>query len=96
MQNVPRIDFSNLNFVAGMSSEVKEHNTSSYYIYDGPSQSVQQIAIGAAAQQNILPIVPPFPNASWALDFSAPSLKCEPVDTSQNLKFKKNIAKYLN
>ena len=93
MQQVPRIDFSNLNFLAGMMSAGASEGAR--YIYNGPSQIAKQIAMGVASQNVILPIASRFPNASWELDFSGPSLKCDPVSSSESLSFQENIAQYV-
>jgi hypothetical protein len=95
MQQIPQIDFSNLNFLASMPSAVGNNRISLYYTYNGPSQIAKQIAMGVAAQNAILPIAAPFPNSSWALDFNGPSLKCNPVSSSESLSFQENIAQYI-
>lgn len=95
MQRIPQIDFSNLNFLASMASSVGVNRLSLYYTYNGPNQIAKQIAMGVAAQNAILPIAAPFPNSSWALDFNGPSLKCNPVSSSESLSFQENIAQYL-
>jgi hypothetical protein len=94
MQQIPQIDFSNLNFLASMPSTVGLNDVSLYYTYNGPSQIAKQIAMGVAAQNTILPIAAPFPNSSWVFDFNGPSLKCNPVSPSESLSFQENIAQY--
>ncbi|KAI1388161.1 uncharacterized protein F4822DRAFT_236310 [Hypoxylon trugodes] len=94
-QHIPQIDFFNLNFVAGMPATVGENRLSMYYTYTGPSQIAKQIAMSVAAQKAMLPINPPFPNSTWSLDFHGPSLKCDPLDSSQNIRFQQNVANYL-
>ncbi|KAI9699475.1 MAG: hypothetical protein M1836_003086 [Candelina mexicana] len=95
MQQVPQIDFSNLNFLAGMPSTVRVNGISLFYTYNGVSQLAKKIAMGVAAQNAILPISAPFPNSSWALSFSGASLKCNPVSSSDSLNFQANIAQYV-
>jgi hypothetical protein len=95
MQQVPQIDFSNLNFLASMPGIPGTNDFSLFYVYDGPSQIAKQIAMAVAAQNSVLPITAPFPNASWTLDFKGPSLKCNPVSSSESLSFQENIAQYI-
>ena len=95
-QEIPWIDFSNLNYLASMpSSRTTDSEGCTAFSYNGPSQTLKQIAMGVVAQTSILPIEPPFPNSSWTLDFKGPSLKCSPTSSSQSLSFQRNIAQYL-
>ena len=95
MQQIPQIDFSNLNFLASMPSSVDYNRVSLIYTYSGPSQIAKQIAMGVVAQSAILPIAAPFPNSSWALDFNGPSLKCNVISDSESLNFQQNIAQFI-
>ncbi|KAF2658592.1 hypothetical protein K491DRAFT_755910 [Lophiostoma macrostomum CBS 122681] len=94
LENIPRIDFSNLDFAAAMPGSIGVNRISPYYTYNGPSQITKKTAMAVVAQQAILPITPPFPNSSWALDFDGPSLQCNPMDSSRDLDFQANIASY--
>lgn len=95
LQHTPQIDFDSLNFVAGMPAIIGYNGASLYYTYNGPSQIVQHTAIGAAAQNQILPIEAPHPNSTWSMDFHGPALRCEPLSTDQQLKFTQNIAQHV-
>lgn len=87
-RDVPNVDFSSLNYVANMQkagdaqggSESSQHQ--SQFQYSGPSTDVQRIADQVAQTGMVLPIPPPFSNASWELEFDGPSLKCLPVSES--------------
>ncbi|KAI9710459.1 MAG: hypothetical protein M1812_007427 [Candelaria pacifica] len=94
-QQVAQIDFFNLNFLAGMPSPAAASRYSLLYVYNGPSQIVKRIAVGVAAQNSILPIAAPFPNSSWELEFNGPSIKCDPISSSESLNFQANIAQYI-
>jgi len=99
MEHVPQIDFSNFNFLAGMSAFALRTGVDyeeSTYAYYGPSLTLKRIALTVAMEQNILPIIPPYSNSSWTTVFNGPSLKCEAVDSEMMSHFQKNVALHMN
>ncbi|KAK8023737.1 hypothetical protein PG993_011803 [Apiospora rasikravindrae] len=94
MEDVPQIDFLNLNYAANMAVYDEARNGSKYYSYNDPSQHLKQLSMGVVAQKAILPIVPPFPNASWSLEFSGPNLVCQPAPTHERLRILRSIYAY--
>lgn len=87
-RSVPNIDFSSLNYVADMQKagdfqgETESSDHQSQWQYSGPATDVQRIADQVAQTGTILPITPPFSNASWELNFNGPALKCLPIAES--------------
>jgi hypothetical protein len=79
MAKVPKLDFTSYNFAAPLTMLDYEAVHYADYCYRGPGRLVQRIAKAVGAQGQILPIVPPSPNASWSLDFWGPSLQCNNV-----------------
>lgn len=99
-QTVPNVDFTSLNYLAGMPPSANiwydsEDEGYSEYFYNGPSIEVQKIAAAVAAWGDILPIQPPAANSSWTLDFYGPSLSCESMEDTFRNDVEKNIAKWL-
>ncbi|KAK7946248.1 uncharacterized protein PG986_010569 [Apiospora aurea] len=94
MEEVPQIDFLNLNYAANMAVYEEAGNGSKYYSYNYPSQHLKQLSMGVVAQKAILPIVPPFPNASWSLEFSGPNLVCQPAPADERLRILRSITAY--
>lgn len=88
------LDFANLNYVAGMPHREYRSTTDDYF-YNGPSTTVQQIVIAVAAQNIILPISAPAPNASWDFTFSAPNLECDEVPSNTQTAIEQSIYDYL-
>ncbi|KAK4899695.1 hypothetical protein LTR27_002961 [Elasticomyces elasticus] len=95
MRKVPTIDFSNLNFLAGMPSVVGSNRISLYFPYNGPSQEAKRIAMAVAAQNAILPVPAPSLNSSWEVNFRGPRLQCNDALASTRLKLQQNIAEYI-
>ncbi|KAL9032237.1 MAG: hypothetical protein Q9180_006614 [Flavoplaca navasiana] len=95
--HVPNVDFSSLNLAAPMipegGSEIFQGN-SIYYMYAGPSLTVQRITDAVAAQGLILPVPAPSVNSSWDLDFDGPSLHCNPVNLNFRQAVLDNILNY--
>ena len=79
MLQVPQFDFATLNYVAPITS-ISGDNTSSVYVWNGPSRSVQHIALAVMGLGQILPISAPASNATWSVDFWGPALQCHHVD----------------
>ncbi len=81
MQQVPNVDFSSLNYVAPMTRPPQGDNSelNTEFLYKGASTNVQRIANQVAETGVMLPITPPYPNASYALEFYGPSLACSIV-----------------
>ncbi|KAK3636944.1 hypothetical protein LTR56_012604 [Elasticomyces elasticus] len=96
MQRVPTIEFSNLNFLAGMPSVLGTNRISLYFPYNGPSQEVKRIAMAVAAQNAILPVPAPSLNSSWEVVFRGPRLQCNDAPASTRLKLQQNIAEYIS
>ncbi|KAK8074135.1 hypothetical protein PG994_005034 [Apiospora phragmitis] len=94
MENVPHIDFLNLNYAASMGVYRGAGNGSNYYSYNDPSQILKQLSMAVVAQKAILPITPPFPNASWSLESSGPNLVCHPAQADNRLRILRSIAAY--
>ena len=96
---VPTVDFSNLNFVAGMP--VAQYSdgvlaNSSYYLYHSPSQNAKQVVGAVAAQNPILPITGPSPHSSYEIRFRGPSLSCANARSTTALQIQQNTIDYLN
>jgi hypothetical protein len=85
--NVPNIDFRSMNFVTLM----QENMTNRCYTYGGPNPTVSRVTNAVMAQGEILPFRAPDVNASWELEFSGPSLKCDHVTGETFTAIKKNI-----
>ena len=73
MVNVPNLDFRSMNFVTLMPEK------KSCYTYAGPNPAVNRVTNAVMALGEILPFKPPNANASWQLEYSGPSLKCDHV-----------------
>ncbi|KAK5175758.1 uncharacterized protein LTR77_000898 [Saxophila tyrrhenica] len=82
---VPKFDFASLDFLAPIPEGPAG------FCFDGPSQPVQRVAAAVAAQGQILPISPPEANASWTLDFRAPSLQCHDLRGNEKVDVWTNI-----
>lgn len=65
------------------------------YWYTGPSRVVQQVAIAVAAQNIVLPIKAPTPNATWELTFHAPNIACDDVALEIQRAIEQSIYDYL-
>ena len=86
---VPQFDFATFNYVAplydgegtlsneDMSLSDKDDNI--LWRWNGPSRSVQHIALAVLGLGQILPVSAPTSNASWTLDFWGPALACNDV-----------------
>lgn len=85
--NVPNIDFRSMGFVALM----QENFTDRCYNYAGPNPAVSRVANAVMALGEILPFRAPDLNASWELEFSGPSLKCDHVNGETFWAIRKNI-----
>ena len=85
-QQVPNVDFASLNYVNSMphaaSDESSDNNAK--YVYDGPSQIVQQLTNQVAMTGSVSAIDAPYPNATWELSFPGPGLNC--VDVPQSVR----------
>lgn len=79
MLQVPQFDFATLNYVAPISA-ISGDNKTSVIVWNGPSRSVQHIALAVMGLGQILPISAPASNATWSLDFWGPALQCHDVD----------------
>lgn len=78
MLQVPQFDFASLNYVAPLYTDASINGT---FLWDwnGPSQSVQHIALAVMGLGQILPVSSPASNATWTLDFWGPALDCNDV-----------------
>lgn len=65
------------------------------YWYTGPSRVVQQVAIAVAAQNIVLPIKAPAPNATWELTCHAPNIACDDVALQTQRAIEQSIYDYL-
>lgn len=65
------------------------------FLYEGPSQALKRIAAAVGALGSILPIDPPFGNASWDLKFGGPAIRCDPLPLSERLSVQRSIMEYL-
>ncbi|KAL8885344.1 MAG: hypothetical protein Q9192_006657 [Flavoplaca navasiana] len=95
--HVPNVDFSSLNLAAPMAPLGGSSNSEAdwlYYLYAGPSLTVQRITDAVAAQGRILPVPAPSVNSSWDLDFDGPSLHCIPVSLNFRQAVLDNILNY--
>lgn len=99
MQHVPQLDFTTLNFVSTIGrvgpTPYIDGSTIHIYQYNGPSESLKQIAMDVAYQDSILPIRPPSTNSSWDLAFHGPRLTCTNVSSEERLSIEKNIKQYV-
>jgi hypothetical protein len=66
------------------------------FAYTLPSQEVIEVVKAVAATGTILPITPPSANASWALDFDGPALKCSNISEPLRSTIKENIMSAMN
>jgi hypothetical protein len=62
-----------------------------YWSFAGASQPVQHVALAVMLLGQILPITPPAPNASWALNFWGPALQCNDAAAAEREKVWVNI-----
>ncbi|KAK5167743.1 uncharacterized protein LTR77_007442 [Saxophila tyrrhenica] len=62
------------------------------FAYTIPSREVIEVVKAVAATGAVLPIAPPGPNSSWALDFSGPALKCTNISEPLRSEIRSNIA----
>lgn len=93
MLQVPQLDFTSLNYAAGLRYDLATLNDDglSNWAWTGPSQPVQHIALAVMGLGQILPITSPTSNASWTLDFWGPALQCNDVEPAQRDKIWTNI-----
>ncbi|KAI0521717.1 hypothetical protein F5B22DRAFT_662048 [Xylaria bambusicola] len=96
MRNVPNVDFTSFNYVAGIPFYTIWDSGIPQFLYNGLSVEVEKVAIAVAAQGSILPIKPPAENSSWAIDFYGPSLNCGTMDDSVRSHVEPNIVSFLN
>ena len=61
------------------------------WLWQGPSQPLQQMALAVMGLGQILPIRPPAPNATWTLDLWAPALQCNDVEANKRDSIWTNI-----
>ena len=95
MLQVPQFDFATLNYVAPLSA-LSGDNETSVYAWNGPSRSVQHIALAVMGLGQILPISAPASNATWSLEFWGPALQCHDVDKTDRDRTWINIWNALN
>ncbi|RWA04972.1 hypothetical protein EKO27_g10136 [Xylaria grammica] len=96
IQNVPNVDFTSFNYVAGIPFYTFWDSNIPQFLYNGLSVEVEKVAVAVAAQGAILPIAPPAENSSWALDFYGPSLNCGTMKDSVRSQVEPNIVEFLN
>lgn len=97
--NVPNVEFSSLNLAAPMAASGSYDSADGedpgvWYMYGGPSLTVQRITDAVAAQGSILPVVAPSSNPIWDLNFNGPSLHCNPVSSEFRNAILTNILNY--
>ncbi|KAI0206812.1 hypothetical protein F4808DRAFT_454730 [Astrocystis sublimbata] len=104
LQDVPNFDFSSLRYVASIpqkaSEFIRQYKDDTFewyteYSYNGPNKEVKGIATATAVGGSILPITPTAANSSWELDFYGPSVRCSKVGKPIQLRFEKDIARWL-
>jgi hypothetical protein len=62
---------------------VQSNSTDSYNeLFLGRRTIISRLSTAIATQGQILPITPPFPNASYALQFYGPTVQCEDAHSS--------------
>jgi hypothetical protein len=93
---VPTLAFESLQFVDDMTSMPDEDDDSLRFAYTLPSQEVIEVVKAVAATGSILPITPASANASWAIDFVGPALKCTNISRSLSSEIQSNIASAMN
>ena len=102
MSTVPKLDFTSLDFVAPMPWELPDSQDGPIndgevdYCYLRPSQEVARLAIAVGAQGEILSFLIPQHNASWTINFWAPSLQCTNASASERQAVWENVFNYLN
>ena len=96
LQTVPTLAFESLQFVDDMVSMPDGDEDSLRFAYTLPSQEVIEVVKAVAATGAILPITPPSANASWALDFDGPALKCSNISEPLRSTIKDNIMTAMN
>lgn len=62
---VPTINFDSLSYVSELGIPVNNRYSPEQFLYQGPSQALKRIAAAIGALGSVLPIDPPFGNASW-------------------------------
>jgi hypothetical protein len=82
---VPNLDLNTLNFVASIPRGPDG------FCFNGPSQAVQRVVAAVTARGEMLAMPAPAPNASWELDFWAPSLQCQHITGDESKPFWSNI-----
>ncbi|KAF3062506.1 hypothetical protein CFAM422_010673 [Trichoderma lentiforme] len=81
LMRVPQIDFTSLNF-ANIQSQL---SFSPKYAYSNPQYAVLQTVSGSTTGGYVLPISPPYENATWLLNFPGPALSCENISEASAL-----------
>jgi hypothetical protein len=91
---VPNLDLRSMGFSNAMPYVYSGSgpDTLGTYLWDGPSQPLLEVANAVMAGGEILPIPSPAPNASWELDFYAPTLKCTSIPEDLHQQVRRNIA----
>ena len=93
--NVPNVDFTSLNLAAPMAAYgTTGEEPGVWYMYAGPSLTVQKITDAVAGQGSIIPVIAPSVNSTWDLDFNGPSLHCNPVSSGFRNAVLANILNY--
>ena len=94
MLQVPQLDFTDLNYIKALDDVSRDTNLTNNlaeWQWTGPSQPLEHIALAVMGLGQILPIRPPPPNATWALDFWNPALRYNDVEASKRDSIRKNI-----
>ena len=93
-QQVPSIDFRNLNYMTNMPPGIQQTDGKPVqYSYVGPSRAVESIVEFVTANGELVRVQPPYTNASWIQEFNGPTLRCGSIDSPLQDAIKQNIAR---
>ena len=96
LQTVPSLAFDSLQFVDDMPSMPDGIEDTLRFAYTLPAPEVIEVVKAVAATGAILPITPPSANASWAIDFDGPALKCSNISEPLRSTIQSNIMTAMN
>jgi hypothetical protein len=66
-------------------------DSSGVYLYQGPSRSIENVALDVATTGDFLPFTPPDLNSTWELDFAGPALRCSALKGDKREAISVNI-----
>jgi hypothetical protein len=98
---VPTLGLDSLNFLSDMQSfgDAQYFTTTrreGEYLYQGPSRSIENVALNVGTNGKIMSITPPSLNSTWELDFHGPGIQCSNLEGQDRQDVLENVAHATN